>query len=391
MRISTTQLYDSGTAGILRNQYDAYRLQNQLSTGRRVVTPADDPVAAAQSLVAEQKKSVNSQYLKNQGSANDQLGNLDNQLSSISGLLISAKSRWVEAGNGSYDDSQLKALAVDLRGTYQQILGIANSADATGMYVFSGYQGGTQPFVDTGSGVTYQGDSGARQLQVEASRFMDVSFSGQDLFAAVPQGNGTFVAQAASANTGSGVISNGSTLGNFDGVAHSIVFDSPTSYQIDGGTSTPYTPGAAITVGGAQVAISGSPATGDTFSVNPSGQESIFTTLNTFISTLENGNSGTDADKARFQNAMLRVGASLDQAISHINDKRAEVGARMNELSSLTSLGQDMDLQYQTQISGLVDLDYASAISSLFKNRLQLQAAEQSFSKVTSLSLFNYL
>jgi len=396
MRISTSQIYDTGTNGLLRNQFDLYKLQNQFSTGRRVVNPSDDPVAAAQSLITEQKMSVNQQFLDNQSNANTQLSELESLMASVGSALIDVKSRWVEAGNGSYSDSELQALALDIRGKYQQILGVANSTNASGQYRFSGYQADTQPFVDTGGTINYQGDSGVRQLQVEASRFMDVSYSGRDFFVNIPQGNGTFVTGAGAGNTGSGVISNGSTQGVFSGSSYAISFTSATTYDLvetaaDGTVTNTngltYTDGGTITLGGAQVSISGTPAAGDSFTVDPSGTEDIFATLNSLISTLESGNSAS----ADFKNAMLRIGASLDQAIQHTVDGRAVVGARMTELESLTSLGESLDVQYQSQISDLVDLDYTKAISDFSKNQLQLEAAQQSFMKVTQLTLFNFL
>jgi flagellar hook-associated protein 3 FlgL len=394
MRISTPQVYANGTNGLLRNQYDLYRLQNQLSTGRKVVTPADDPVAAAQALLTEQKKNVNAQFIDNQTNAATQLKELDSLMASVGEALIQSKARWVEAGNGAYGDDQLKSLAMDIRGKFAELLGIANNADANGLYRFAGYQGNTQPFAEQGGVVSYQGDSGARQLQVESSRFMDVNFSGRALFEAIPTGNGVFVVGADAGNTGSGVIDNGSVVGSFDGHSYRITFTTPSQYTVDDTfsgvttTSGPFThSGGAITLGGAQVAIGGAPAAGDSFTIEPSREESVFTTLNKFISALETG----DASSAEFQNTMYRVGASLDRGMQHVFDQRAVVGARMLELDNLTTLGNDLDVQYETQISGLVDLDYASAISNLAQKEMQLQAAQQSFVKITGLNLFNYI
>jgi flagellar hook-associated protein 3 FlgL len=392
MRLSTAQIFDSGTNGLLRNQYELYRIQNQMDTGRRVVTPADDPVAAAQALAAEQKKNVNQQFLDNQGDADSRLKELESLMASVGTLLVDVKTRWVEAGNGAYSDNELKDLAVDIRAKFGELLGIANNADAHGQYRFAGYQAGTRPFVEVGGEIIYQGDSGARQIQVETSRFMTVNYSGREFFEAVLQGNGVFVANADAGNTGSGVISNGTLIGGtFSGSTYELNFTSPTTYDlvVDGvpSGSYTYTEGDAINLGGAQVAITGAPAAGDRFTVEPSKEESLFKTLNDFIKTLETG----DASSAEFRNAMLRIGASLDQGIQHVVNNRAVIGTRMAELESLTFLDSDLDVQYKEQISNLVDLDYNRAASDLAKNMLQLQAAQQSFLKVTSLSLFNYI
>lgn len=400
MRISTQQVFDNGVFNMLRNQYDAYRLQNQLSTGRRVVTPADDPVAAAQALVVEQKKSVNQQFLDNQGNAAGQLKELDVLMNSVSGILMAVKDRWVEAGNGSYSDHELDDISMDVRGKFAEIFGIANNSDATGFYRFAGYKAATRPFVSVNNVVSYRGDSGERLLQVETARFIPVSFSGHEFFEAIPTGNGYFVANpgnsyglGSTSNTGTGVISNGSMLSSaFDGNTYSIEFTAPGQYDLYvNGTLTssanPYVAGTSIPLGGAEVSIDGTPNVGDTFEVSPSREESIFATLNKFLSLLASGH----ASETEFRNGMLRVGASLDQALQHILDNRAVVGARLSELEDLTNLGKDMRVEYETQISDLVDLDYNKYISDLSKNQLQLQASQQAFVRVTNLSLFNYI
>ncbi|MDR0528058.1 MAG: flagellar hook-associated protein FlgL [Zoogloeaceae bacterium] len=391
MRISTSQIYDNGVFNIQNGQSAAYRLQNQLSTGRRIVTPADDPVAAGQALLTEQKKNVNQQFLDNQANAMSQLKELESLMGGVDELLIQCKSRWVEAGNGAYSDNELKSIAMDMRGKLAEMFGIANNSDANGLYRFAGYEAATRPFISNNNVVSYQGDSGERLLQVETGRFMAVSFSGREFFEKIPTGNGYFVANPGAGNTGSGVIDNGSMLGNYDGKTYTLTFTGADSFDIFDGTTTTsvtgYHAGDPINLGGAQVSITGSPNTGDTFTVAPSREESIFTTLNTFINTLETGDSGS----ADFRNAMNRIGASLDQALQHVLDNRAVVGARMAELDDLTTLGKDLSVQYDQQISGLVDLDYAKAISDLAKNQLRLEASQQSFVKVTGLSLFNYL
>ena len=99
MRISTSQIYDAGALNIQRNQSALYKLQNQLSTGRRVLTPEDDPVAAAQALIVTQSQAVNAQQVENQGNASSQLGLVDSQLSSLTDLLQNVRERVVQAGS----------------------------------------------------------------------------------------------------------------------------------------------------------------------------------------------------------------------------------------------------------------------------------------------------
>ncbi|MDR2165209.1 MAG: flagellar hook-associated protein FlgL [Zoogloeaceae bacterium] len=390
MRLSTALIHDSGINGLTRNQYSLYKYQNQMATGRRVVTPADDPVAAAQALATEQKQHVNDQFLDNQGNATAQLKELESLMAEVGKTLIDLKARWVEAGNGGYTEHQFQDLLVDVRAKFQHLLGIANNADAHGQYRFAGFQAGTQPFVTLPDGsVQYQGDEGERRLQVEASRFMTVNFSGRAFFEAIPQGNGTFVANPGASNAGTGVIENGSLAGGagaFDGQTHTITFPTPSTYQVDGGPARTYADGAIITdIPGVEISIRGVPAAGDTFTVSPSQEESIFDTLDRFMAVLANGDSASPD----FRNDMLRVGASIDQAILHASDSRAVVGTRMADLEALTFIDQDLQVQYKEQVSNLIDADYNALASEVSKNLLQLQAAQQTYVKITGLSLFN--
>jgi flagellar hook-associated protein 3 FlgL len=402
MRISTGQMYGQGLFGIQRGQSQAYYLQNQISTNRRVVTPADDPVAAAQALVVEQKQYVNDQYMKNQGMASDNLSELESLMTSVIDQITATKGRWVEAGNGGYDSEQMKAIAYDVQNTFEQIFSTANNANANGLYRFSGYQSSTQPFVKNGDQITYQGDSGTRELQVEASRFIGISFSGQEFFQNIPNGDGTVAVNAGypnssgHSNTGTGVIQNSVDSTNYDKKQYEIEFTNtsadPMQYTLhnrtDGTDSTgTFKPGDTIDVGGAKVQITGSPADGDKFTVEPSTTEGIFDTLQKFVNTLNT----VDPGSAEYQNAYLRVGQQLDNTLNHMSDNRAVVGARMNELEQHNNLGKNLDLQYKTQHSNLVDLDLDKALSDSMQVQLQLQAAMQSYTQLTGLTIFNYL
>ena len=99
MRISTSQIFDAGALGIQNGQSGLFKLQNQLSSGRKVLTPKDDPVAAAQALVVTQSRDVNSQFMVNQGQAKSQLGLVDSQLTAVVQSLHNVREKVVQAGN----------------------------------------------------------------------------------------------------------------------------------------------------------------------------------------------------------------------------------------------------------------------------------------------------
>lgn len=185
MRISTSMIFQQGAAKISDLQTNLVKTQQQLSTGRRILTPADDPVAAARALDVTQSQSVNAQYATNRQTAVSSLSAVDNTLASVTSVLQDVKTQTVYAGNGALSNSDRSKLATQLSSDLDQLLALANTTDGIGNYLFSGYQTATQPFVKTTTGAQYNGDQGQRQVQVDSSRQMAVSASGQAIF----QGN----------------------------------------------------------------------------------------------------------------------------------------------------------------------------------------------------------
>lgn len=406
MRVSTSQIFDSGTRNLLDGQSALYKTQNQLSTGRRVLTPDDDPVAAAQVLLNSQARDVNTMYADNQKNATNQLGLAEDRLKSVVESLHFIREKVIAGNNASYSDEERKFIAQALQSQFDSLFSTANSLDASGHYLFSGYQGETQPFQQKNTAgvisVNYVGDDGQRLLQVSGSRQIAVSDSGRDIFLGNSAGNGTFVTGAAAGNTGTGIVDPGTvvTPQNWTGHNYTLKFDTPpTTFTVtDATTATtvaaavPYTSNSTITtIPGIAFTIQGTPAANDVFTVAPSADRSLFDTVQSLISTFSTPISGQPAAGAQAQNSINANLANLDQALSNVLRVQASIGSRMSEIEALSSVSADQDLQYTKRISELQDIDYAEAISRFMTQQMQLQAAQQSFSKVSGMSLFNYL
>ena len=453
MRISTSQIYDNGTLGIQRNQSALYKLQNQISTGRRVLTPEDDPVAAAQALIVTQSKDVNAQHADNQRSASSQLGLVDSQLNSMVDLLNNVRDRVVQAGNsGAMTNSDRQAIATELEARLSELVGIANSQNGAGDYLFSGYQGATLPFAIDGTtrDYVYAGDDGERLLQVSSSRQMAVNVAGSDVFMGIKGGNGTFTTAtggnvaSGGINKGTGVIDMGSVLdqqqwqkslnvfgwqnkatpefeirfSDVGGVSYYQLWDASAAPAVQISTAPPaappapppapqppnkFTPGMAITLAttnppattatdfGSQVVIQGQPANDDTFSIKPSSSQSIFQTMQSLIGTLSTPINSTNFTSTEFTNALGAQLKNIDQTFDNVSRVQAIVGTRMAELDSLGDLSSDLDIQYQSSLSDLQDLDVVKAYSDLTLQKVNLEAAQKSFVTISGLSLFNYL
>ena len=300
-------------------------------------------------------------------------------------------------------DANRKALASALQGNLRDLLGLANSTDGNGNYLYSGAQGSVQPFVNTAGGVVYQGDDVQRNIQVAPSRQISGSDSGADIFMRIRNGNGTFQAAPAAANTGTGTISQGVVTNSslYNGDSFQVTFGAGgTTYSVTDVTSganvipagTAYVSGQAISFNGIQFSITGTPAAGDTFNVTPSTNQSVFDTLNKLITTLSTPLAGASAAVVAANGQAMSDGLSaLTQDLNNVLGVRATTGSRLNELTALQSTGTQLGLQYQQTLSTIQDTDYNKAVTDLTQQKLILQAAQQSFAQVSKLSLFNYI
>lgn len=192
MRISTNTLYQNGIARISNLQAEQARLQQQISAGKRILTPSDDPVAAARALEVQQALDNNSQYANNRIIARNQLSAVEATLSNVSDLVLAMQSTLAGAGNPTYNDEQRGYLATELRSMRDGLMGLANTRDGSGNYLFSGFRTDTAPYVASPTGATYQGDEGMQHMQVAAGRQMAVNEPGSKVF----QAGGSDVFQA---------------------------------------------------------------------------------------------------------------------------------------------------------------------------------------------------
>lgn len=183
MRISTNTMYQTAIAKISNLQAEQSKIQQQIASEKRILTPSDDPIAASRALSISSSQSQNTQYASNRQIANTSLTGLDTSLGSITELLTSTRTTLV--GNaGTLSADQRTVLSTNLKGSLQTLLGYANTKDADGNYMYAGFQGDTVPFTATATGATYNGDSNQQQLQVDSQRKMVINAPGDSVFQA---------------------------------------------------------------------------------------------------------------------------------------------------------------------------------------------------------------
>ncbi|SNS61183.1 flagellar hook-associated protein 3 FlgL [Noviherbaspirillum humi] len=314
MRISTATIYDSAASRMGELQNRLVKGQQQMATGKRIMTASDDPIAAGKVLSVSQSKSVNEQLGINRQNARTTLSFEETALAGVTEALQDVSELIVNAGNGAYNDSQRQDIANALRARQQQLIGLANSKDQNGNYLFSGYQINVPPFSQNASGTSYVGDQGQRILEVAAGRTMAINDNGYDVFE-----------------------------------------------------------GVATASGGATV------------------KQNMFKTLDDMINLLQTPTANNPAAQAALQSGLKDANTNVSTMLDRALSVRASVGHRLKELDTLDDVGSAMDIQFATTLSDLQDLDYTQAISKFSQDQITLQAAQQSFMKVTGMSLFQYL
>lgn len=399
MRISTQMIHDGGLNAIQRQQSELFKLQQQIGSGRRILTPSDDPVASSRAVVVSQAQATAQQHARNTGAAKDYLSAIESAVAELGAIVVGAKTLAIAGGNPTQSDADRATLAQDLRGKFQQLMAQANTQDGSGSYLFSGYAETTQPFSGSLGAVVYNGDAGEREVQVSDSRKMPVTLNGASLFQSIKNGNGVFATSAAASNTGAGVISGGRVLNPpaWNGDDYEIRFSSAATYDVVNTTTATtvssanaYASGGAIAFSGVQVEITGAPQAGDVFTLQPSTNQSVFETFNNLIKTLESPVTGAPA-QAQLRNGLNRALGDLDRVLDQTLSARTLVGARQSELDSVSFSNEDYLLRRSVELGELINLDYAKATSDLSSQLITLEAAQRSYVKITRLSLFDLI
>jgi flagellar hook-associated protein 3 FlgL len=370
--------------------------QSQMSSGKQFTTASQNPTAAGSVNNYEQALAQSEQYATNASSAQSNLNTESNALTQMQSQLQSLRDLALEANSGTQSNTDRSAIAAQAVQIQNSLLSLANTQNGNGEYIFSGFSSQTQPFTLTAAGATYNGDQGQRQIQIAAGQTVADGDSGDAVFNQIKTGNGTFTVTANSANTGSGIIG-ATTVSDptaYDGGTYSINFSAPGTYQVLEGATVvstgSYTDGGTIAFNGVQVTLSGTPAAGDSFSLAPSGDQSLFTTVQNLVTALQTGVS-TPASATSLNNSVNASISNIDQALTQSENIQADVGGRLNAITTQQSVAQSQQTQLQTSISNLQNLDFASAITTLDQQNTTLSAALQAFTLTQGLSLFKYL
>jgi flagellar hook-associated protein 3 FlgL len=401
MRLSTAAIHRTSIDAILDSQYKMAKTQQQITTGKKFSTAAEDPIGATRAAALDRTLADNEQYGRNSDILQSRLSYEEQSLADATTLLQNARDLALQGANASLGPSERKALANNVRQQLAAMLDVANRDDSNGEFLFSGTSTATKPFAQGAAGVAYQGDLTNRQIRISSTQSLSDGHTGADVFMNIVERNGVFRTSVSAGNTGSGSIDVGRVTDPTQWVSgnYSLQFTTATDWQVvDDATPTPnvvasgagFLPGQSITFRGITVTVGGTPAANDSFDIKPAQKMDVFSMLQDLANTLDSG-TATAATSAEFNTNIGAAIANLDQALDHVVGTRSEVGARLSAIDTATDVRESEAVDLQSLLSDLRDTDYAQAISTLNQQYAGLQAAQAAYTRIAQMSLFDYL
>lgn len=395
-RISTSGLADSMMRQMQTLQSQVVRTQELISSGRKFIDAKDNPVVVGAAVALDRADSEYTRFGANADVLNGRLSLQETTLANAGDIMLRLRDLAIQSNNATLDLANRNAIVTELNGLKPALMALANADDGEGGYLFAGSSGNAPPFVQLAGLVSYVGDQSSRQIAVAPGTTIADTDPGSEIFMRIRAGNGFVVSRATGTNTGTSAISTSGFTDQSQWINDNYTVSfAGGNYQVTDSASVVvaagvYTTGQAIAFRGYQLTLSGTPANGDSYAVSPAPSQDIFSIIDALQAALQTPDTPVSAAAAR-QNQLYAVIEDLSGATNHIIDVRASTGARLNSLEAASREREGAQLNIKTTLSQLRDLDYAEALSTLARQSAALQASQQTFTKIQSLSLFDYL
>ena len=403
MRLSTFQIHQQASQQLQSLGSQAAQTQEQISHGKRIVRPSDDPVGAARVVSIDQALVEREQFVQNIAAVDAQLAQEDTVLGQVVDIIHRVQELAIAAGSGVRTPEDQQLIATEIEARYGELMAMANTQTPAGQYLFSGFKGAVKPFQEATHGVSYQGDNGQRFVQIGRNQMVASNDTGSDVFmnvAAAAVRAEIMSVHSADVDTAEVKIVDQAAVNEF--YPHQVVVEFDDSGSgltftarreadgrlLPGLENIPYTPGAPIKLDGMEVTLQGIPASGDVVVVGTTQRTSVFDIVKNLTRGLQDGDAlGTDAVQGILDTAVKE----LSNALESVSLTRSKLGVRFSDLDTAQNLHEDFSLQLNSMKSAIKDLDFAEAVSDLAYQSFVLEAAQQSFVRINGLSLFNRL
>lgn len=407
MRISTNQIYDQNIRSIMNNQGDLAKTQEQLATGKRILTPSDDPVGAAKVLRMTEEIDELTQFQRNNDLVTGSLEQQEAVLTNITDSINRARTLIVQSGNGILSDPDKRAIGAELEQIKLEVFDLMNTQDADGNYLYAGFQSGNQAFdynpAATGNAITFAGDPGVSFVQLSNSSKIQSTSNGYEVFENVLSRFKFEVQGSTVADLETASVKQQGTFDTFFNKNYDPVNAGNNDYRItflgtgqaqlvNQGTTAvvatvDYTSGSPFTIKGMEFNATAAPGDTIDFSLNPPEKKSMAQSLHEIQEILMD----STIDNSALQESIADALVGLDNGLEKLSLERASIGSRLNIAESTYESNLDMEIAARGARSALQDVDYAEASTEFAKQETALSAALATFPQVSNLSLFNYI
>ncbi|MFT4942024.1 MAG: flagellar hook-associated protein 3 FlgL [Paraglaciecola sp.] len=407
MRISTGMLFDRSIQSVLENQGDLSNLQQQLASGKKLLRPSDDPVGAAQVIRLTEEIDLINQYKKNNTLLSNSLEQEEAIMRNTNDSINRARVLMIQAGNGILNEDDRKAISIEIGQIRDQVFDQMNSRNANGEYIFAGYQSASPAFVLNQSAVgnkySFQGDEGLNELQLSDSLTLAMNNSGKTVFEDVLARLTSSISSSAGVTSASLNIDQQGAFDKFHKANYDAVTPANNEFQLSIISATQvqvsnvgtgavvdtvdFSSGVPFAFKGLQFNVEG--GVGDTvnFQLAQPEKKNIAETLNDFFLALTDAN----IPAGDYEDAISDALVGIDNGLVALGNSISTIGGRLNVAQSVLESNLDLEIANKTARSSIEDVDYAEAVSELSKQETALQAAQATFSRVTGVSLFDFI
>lgn len=421
MTIGTPRLHQQNVELFAKLNQEMKSIQSQVGSGRADLKLSENLHEIAKLSAAEEKIVETTQFMENSKRAATELEFLDVALDRLQNLTVNLQEMAVESGNDMLSTKERERFVNDVERLKKEILDIANMNDSFGNSLFGGVSGEEKPFsIDSTGTVSYVGSALAREVQVSPNLHVRQNFAGNSLFENIASGNSKIsvfeviddfaesLKNELNSGNSSNLLSDGSSV---DLVFPNSGSESKIEFNLDTGgnknkiSSTIYGNDYSPVVSQinsltASTGISASIVDGNKIRLQGSVDRlrlsdlvvSDYDPSKSFIGVIKDTSSTTVVEKIaenRLQNGIIST--KINDIFDTFATARAEVGASSRRAQENETAAQDILLTIEEDVSDIRDADLASLLTQLEFLMTNKEAAQATFTRITSKSLFDFL
>lgn len=403
MRLPTVTQFRLQMNALAKQYDDVNTLQQQTTSGQKIQRSSENPLLADKINAIKDAMQLGKGYDLNTTLANNRVSQMSTSMQQTVNIMHQVKDRVLSAQNDTMSNENRASIAKELEGYAETLLGIVNTQDSNGEYLFSGINSATQPYLSGENGFRYQGASEITRIALASHAMIPLNDSGFRVFGDIKTGNGVYeVRSDVQNNTGSGVASAAGLSGT-----SALIMDDYTvtfvtnlagelAYTVSGASTgqvipapplnmpddaPAYSPGDNIFFNGINMQISGKPDVGDTFMVSESKTQNVLDTLQSIINILKTPVT-SEKERADLHQLLGEQGSTLGQSLGHFLEYSTELGNRGKTVDDQIMMAQNAVRDQNILLNRLSSTPIEEVLPKLSERLLTMELTQQSYVKI---------